>query len=173
MFAAARLVSGGRYRRAGSAMIVNVVNDLSKRAARPADVAERLRPVLLKLARELRREVAALGVTGGQVSLMNVIRRAPGTGVRELAARERMSPAGMSGHIDRLERAGLVRRAQDESDRRRHGLTLTKEGERVWKAARSLRTAWLAERLKRLSPEELELVEGALDPLASLLEDAE
>ena len=154
-------------------MIVNVVNDLAKRTGRPTEVAERLRPVLLKLARELRREVASLGVTGGQVSLLNVIRRAPGTGVRELAARERMSPAGMSGHIDRLERAGLVRRTQDEKDRRRQSLTLTEEGERVWKAARSLRTAWLAERLTRLSPEELEAVEGALDALASLLEETE
>jgi DNA-binding MarR family transcriptional regulator len=152
--------------------LVNVVNDLEKRTARPTEVAERLRPVLLKLARELRREVASLGVTGGQVSLLNVIRRAPGTGVRELAANERMSPAGMSGHIDRLERAGLVQRTQDESDRRRQGLSLTEDGERVWKAARSLRTAWLAERLKRLSPEELEAVEGALDALASLLEEA-
>jgi DNA-binding MarR family transcriptional regulator len=152
--------------------MVNVVNNLTKRPSRPSDVAERLRPVLLKLARELRREVASLGVTGGQVSLLNVIRRTPGIGARELAAQERMSPAGMSGHIDRLERAGLVRRTQDESDRRRQGLSLTEEGERVWKAARSLRTAWLAERLRRLSPEELEAVEGALDALASLLEEA-
>jgi DNA-binding MarR family transcriptional regulator len=149
-----------------------MVNDLTTRAVRPVDVAERLRPVLLRLARELRREVASLGVTGGQVTLLNVIRRMPGMGVRELATQERMSPAGMSGHIDRLERAGLVRRTQNEDDRRRQALTLTEEGERVWKAARSLRTAWLAERLKRLSPEELEAVEGALDALASLLEEA-
>ncbi len=154
-------------------MIVNVVNDLGKRTARLTDVAQRLRPLLLRLGRELRREVSSLGVTGGQVSLLNAIRKSPGIGVRELAAQERMSPAGMSGHIDRLERADLVRRTQDEVDRRRQGLTLTDEGERVWKAARSLRTAWLAERLKRLPPEELEAVDGALDALAALLEDVE
>ena len=150
-----------------------MVNDLGQRLVRPAVVAERLRPVLLKLARELRREVASLGVTGGQVSLLNAIRRRPGVGIRELAASERMSPAGMSGHIDRLERAGLVRRTQDAADRRRQGLTLSEEGERVSKAARSLRTAWLAERLKRLPPEQLEAVDAALDSLAALLEDVE
>ncbi len=37
-------------------------------------VANRLRPVLLQLARELRREVHPLGVTGGQVSLLVSIR---------------------------------------------------------------------------------------------------
>lgn len=150
-----------------------MVNDRRKRTAQPAEVAERLRPVLLKLARELRREVASLGVTGGQVSLLNAMRKSPGIGARELAAQERMSPAGMSGHIDRLERANLVRRTPDESDRRRQSLTLTDEGERIWKAARSLRTAWLAERLRRLPPEELEAVEGALDALAVLLEETE
>jgi DNA-binding MarR family transcriptional regulator len=150
-----------------------VVNDLATRPVKPTALAERLRPILLRLNRELRREVASLAVTGGQVSLLNAIRRQPGIGVRELAATERMSPAGMSGHIDRLERAGLVRRTQDETDRRRQGLTLSDEGERVWKAARSLRTAWLAERLKRLPPEELAAVDAALDSLAALLEDAE
>ena len=150
-----------------------MVNDIAPRTARPKEVADRLRPVLLKLARELRREVASLGITGGQVSLLNVIRNAPGIGVRELAAQERMSAAGMSGHIDRLERAGLVRRTQDAADRRRQGLTLTDEGDRVRRAARSLRTAWLAERLKRLSPEELAAVERALEPLAALLEETE
>jgi hypothetical protein len=38
-------------------------------AADPVAVANRLRPVLLKLNRELRREIHSLGVTGGQVSL--------------------------------------------------------------------------------------------------------
>lgn len=149
-----------------------MVNDLRTRAARPTAVADRLRPVLLRLNRELRREVASLGVTGGQVSLLNAIRQRPGVGVQELATHERMSPAGMSGHIGRLERAGLVRRTQDETDRRRQGLYLTEEGERVRKAVRSLRTAWLAERLERLSPDQLEAVEAALDALASLLEEA-
>jgi MFS family permease len=85
------------------------------------DVASRLRPVLLKLSRELRRETHALGVTGGQASLLWLIRRNPGIGVRGLAALERISPAGMSGHVKRLERAGLVERAAHAGDLRRQG----------------------------------------------------
>src|SRR5918999_3017537 len=122
----------------------------------PLAVANRLRPALLKLARELRRESHALGVTGGQVSLLFQISRNRGIGVRGLAALERMSAAAMSGYVDRLERAGLVQRTPDAVDRRRHGLSVTAEGDRVLRSVRSRRTAWLASRLERLSPEDLE-----------------
>jgi DNA-binding MarR family transcriptional regulator len=143
-----------------------VVNDL---APAPVELAGRLRPVLLKLNRELRREIHQLGVTGGQAALLIQIRRRPGIGVRELAALERISPAGMSGHVKRLERAGLVERAADATDLRRQGLTVTPAGERVLRSVRSRRTAWLAARLRQLEPDELAAIERALDPLAKLL----
>jgi DNA-binding MarR family transcriptional regulator len=78
----------------------------------------------------------------------------------------------MSKHVDRLERAGLVRRAAGfGGDNRRVGLSLTSEGARVLRSVRSRRTAWLAARLQQLSEEELETLEGALEPLARLLEE--
>jgi DNA-binding MarR family transcriptional regulator len=138
----------------------------------PLAVANRLRPALLKLARELRRESHALGVTGGQVALLFQISRHRGIGVRELAGLERMSPAAMSGYVDRLERAGLVQRTPDQDDRRRHGLSVTAEGDRVLRSVRSRRTAWLASRLERLSPEDLEALDAAVEPLLALLEEA-
>jgi DNA-binding MarR family transcriptional regulator len=132
-------------------------------------LANRLRPVLVKLNRELRREIHSLGVTGGQVSLLALIRREPGIGVRELAARERMSAPGMSKSVARLEAAGLVARTELR-DRRRVGLALTPAGERVLRSVRSRRTAWLAERLRGLSDEELAAVDAAIEPLARLIE---
>src|SRR5215211_747925 len=137
----------------------------------PLAVANRLRPALLKLARELRRESHALGVTGGQVSLLFQIQRHRGIGVRDLAQLERISAAAMSGHVDRLERAGLVERTPNPDDRRRHGLSVTPEGERVLRSVKSRRTAWLASRLERLSPEELEAVDRAVEPLLALIEE--
>jgi DNA-binding MarR family transcriptional regulator len=134
------------------------------------DVAGRLRPVLLKLARELRREVADLGVSGAQATLLAAIKHQPGVTAAGLAAQERMSPAGMSGHVDRLQALGLVRREPDASDRRRQVLRLTGEGESVLRKVRTRRTAWLATRLATLVPEELAAVEAALEPLARLLE---
>jgi DNA-binding MarR family transcriptional regulator len=139
----------------------------------PVDVSNRLRPVLLQLVRELRREVHPLGITGGQVSLLVQIKRRPKIGVRELAAVERVSPAAMSGAVDRLERAGLISRRTDAADRRRQGLTVSPAGERVLRAVKRRRTAWLASKLERLSPEELEAVDAAIEPLTFLLQDAE
>lgn len=144
-----------------------MVNDL---VAEPQIVADRLRPVLLKLNRELRREVHPLGVTGGQVALLVQISREPGIGVRALAARERMSPAGMSGHVDRLERLGLVQRTPDAGDRRRHGLTVTATAESVLRSVKQRRTAWLTERLSGLAANELAAVDAAVEPLRRLLE---
>ena len=72
-----------------------------------------------------------------------------------------------------LQKAGLVTRVPDESDRRRQVLELTEEAEGVLRSVRSRRTAWLAERLERLEPEELAAIEAALDPLSRLLEAGE
>jgi DNA-binding MarR family transcriptional regulator len=139
----------------------------------PVEIANRLRPVLLQLVRELRREVHPLGITGGQVSLLVQIKRRPQIGVRELASLERVSPAAMSGAVDRLERAGLISRRTDAVDRRRQGLAVTPAGERVLRAVKRRRTAWLASRLEHLAPEELEALDNAIEPLTSLLEDTE
>jgi DNA-binding MarR family transcriptional regulator len=137
----------------------------------PTEIAGRLRPVLLRLNRELRRETTAFGVTGGQASLLELIRRTPAVGVRELASREGIAPASMSVSIARLEKAGLVSRTIDLHDRRRQALTLTPEGERILRTLRTRRTVWLAARLDRLPPEKLAAVEAALEPLAELLDE--
>jgi DNA-binding MarR family transcriptional regulator len=131
-------------------------------------LANRLRPVVLRLARQLRREIHSLGVTGGQVSLLHAIEREPGITASELAERERVSAPGMSGHLVRLEAAKLIERTR-ASDRRRIGLSVTAEGRKVLRSVRQRRTAWLAKRLERLAPDEREQVERALDALEKLL----
>jgi DNA-binding MarR family transcriptional regulator len=137
----------------------------------PEAVAEKLRPLLLHLNRDLRREALPMGVTVGQVALIAAIREEPGIGVRELATRERMSAPAMSGYVDRLESAGLVERGPVEGDRRRVGLALTAEGKRLLRSTRRMRTAWLAERMRRLTDEQIAALEAALEPLALLTRD--
>jgi DNA-binding MarR family transcriptional regulator len=142
-------------------------------AADPTVLANRLRPVLLQLNRQLRREIHSLGVTGGQVSLLVQIKYHPGIGIRELAALERMSVPGMSKFISRLQESGLVQRAPVEGDQRRVGLTLTGQGQKVLRSVKSKRTAWLAARLRELRPDELETIDAAIEPLAHLLAEDE
>lgn len=147
-----------------------MVNDLE--TISPVEVANRLRPVLLQLNRQLRRETRSLGITGGQATLLHLIQKSPGVGVRDLAEREGMSAPAMSGYVDRLEAAGLVKRTRSGEDRRRVGLTVTPEGARILRAVRSRRTAWLAAHLRDLDPAELEAIDAAIEPLARLLETA-
>jgi DNA-binding MarR family transcriptional regulator len=143
--------------------MIRVVND-------PMTTANRLRPVILRLARELRREIHSLGVTSGHVSLLAAIKHNPGITATELAERERVSAPGMSGHLVRMETAKLIERTR-ASDRRRIGLFLTPAGDKVLKSVRQRRTAWLVGRLERLEPGEREAVEGSIDALEKLLGD--
>lgn len=134
------------------------------------EIAEELRPALLRLARNLRRETEALGVTSHQVTLLWLVRSRPGLSLRELAAEEGISAPSLSGHVDRLESAGLLRRVRSTHDRRRVGLELTDDGRSLLKRVRARRTTWLAERLERLSDDERERLELALPALHALLE---
>lgn len=153
--------------------MVNLVNEVLASSIDTTTLANRLRPVLLKLNRELRREVHSLGVTGGQVALLVQIKHAPGIGVRELAARERMSVPGMSKFVARLEEAGLIERHEVGGDKRRVGLHVTTAGQGVLRSVKSKRTAWLASRLRTLDDEQLEALDAAVEPLTFLLEEAQ
>lgn len=143
-----------------------MINDVT---VDPLAVANQLRPVLLRLARELRKETEDLGVTSRQVTLLWLIRSHPGLSLRELAAAERISAPALSGHVDRLVKAELVVRIRDGQDRRRVGLELTEDGARLLKRVRARRTTWLADRLRALQPDEVGAIEAALEPLGRLL----
>ena len=103
------------------------------------------------------------------MTLLWLIRGNPALSLRELAAEEGISAPALSGHVDRLERAGLLERVRDEDDRRRVGLSLTGEGERLLKRVRARRTTWLAERLRGLEDDDVEAIEAAIGPLGRLL----
>ena len=132
-------------------------------------LANELRPVLLRLTRELRRETEQFGITGRQATLLWLVKGSPGLTLRALAEMEGISPPALSGHVDRLERSGLLVRARSTEDRRRVGLELTREGERILRSVRERRTAWLAERLTALDPTAFDAIAAAIEPLRELL----
>ncbi|MCT9932958.1 MarR family transcriptional regulator [Planotetraspora sp. A-T 1434] len=57
----------------------------------------------------------------------------------ELAAELKLSPAGMTGRLDTLEKAGLVRRIRSVEDRRRVDVELTEQGRATWLKAMDVR----------------------------------
>jgi DNA-binding MarR family transcriptional regulator len=136
-------------------------------------IADALRPTFLRVGRELRREARDAGISPEQVAILVSIRNEPGVCAGSLAAGERVSPPAMSKLLARLERDGLIERTPSENDRRRVGLRLTTEGNRLLRRVRSRRTAWLANRLGALSPDDLAAVEAAVEPLSRLLDQGE
>lgn len=106
------------------------------------------------------RQVAALrGIQEGVTS--------PG----DLARLWRVTPAVITGILDRLERRNLVRREPDPRDRRRQRLALTPEGAQIGCHVDELLTRALAERLAAQSNEELEELQRSLHVLVRVFRD--
>jgi DNA-binding MarR family transcriptional regulator len=129
------------------------------------ELAARLRLAVLRLSRRLRQQVAG-GVTSTQFSALATVQRLGSPTLGELAMSEQVRPPSMTKIVVGLEAAGLVSRRVDVDDRRVARVMLTAEGRRVLQRSRSLRTAYLARRLRRLSPKERQ----ALGDLVRLFE---
>jgi len=130
-----------------------------------AEIAARLRLAVTRLARRLRHQVAG-PVTPSQVSALATVERLGSPTLGELAASEQVQPPSMTKMVVGLEAAGLVERREDDVDRRVVRVTLTSEGRRTVQRSRSLRTAYLVRRLRRLSEAE----RASLETVVSLLE---
>lgn len=72
---------------------------------------------------------AALGLTTAQLRVLFLVRNDPGVTAGELATRLSVTPPTISGIVDRLVKLGLIRREDDESDRRLVRNQLTEAGE--------------------------------------------
>jgi DNA-binding MarR family transcriptional regulator len=134
------------------------------RERHPDDLAHQLQRLVLRLNRELRAQNAGAGASNADAMLLAEVRHSPGLGVSELAGIESVSRSVMSERVKRLEQAGLI--ASDPgADRRRIALTITEAGRDLLERITARRRAWMAERLKALSPEERHAVQVAVTSL--------
>jgi DNA-binding MarR family transcriptional regulator len=128
-----------------------------------AGLAAALRISVSRLARRLRAERLAKGLEPGlsdtQVAALAAL---------ELADHEKVQPPSMTRVITALEELGLVMRAPHASDRRQVVLTVTDRGREVVHQARRLREAWLAQRLRELTPAERAALRAAAPVLEKL-----
>jgi DNA-binding MarR family transcriptional regulator len=90
--------------------------------------------------------------------------------LRELAEVERISPPSTTRIVTGLEERGLVVRAVAAADRRVARLAITEAGQELLAKVRSRRDAYLASRLRALSPAELDTLTQALPIFEGLLE---
>src|ERR1700686_4362239 len=121
--------------------------------AADAELASRLRLAVTRLHRRLRQQSAG-GLTQSQASALASIGQLESPTLGALAARESVQPPSMTRIVAALEAMGHVARVVDPADRRVARVTLTDSGRGVLQRSRSLKNAFLADQLRRLSPEE-------------------
>lgn len=78
-----------------------------------------------------------LGLTHAGLIVLHLLDAGP-LSQTELATRARVEVQTMSRTLERLEREGWIARAKHPDDGRRHVVTRTADGQRVWASARSI-----------------------------------
>jgi DNA-binding MarR family transcriptional regulator len=142
-------------------------SDPTVTAPDPVAVAGRLRYSAFRLARLLRQQDDSGHAPALLTALAVVDREGPLT-LGELAAQEQVSPPTITKVVDALESRGFVERVRDASDRRVCRVRSTARGRRQLEASRTRRTAWLANQLRGLEPDDLERLAAALDVIEQL-----
>jgi DNA-binding MarR family transcriptional regulator len=133
------------------------------------DLASHLRHTIARAARRLRQEAGAELSPSLTAALSTVDRHGPLT-PSEVAARERIQRPTVTRLLARLEEQGLIERMTDPGDRRSSFVTTTPAGRALLEELRTRKTAFLAERLEGLDPEERATLERAADILERVLE---
>ncbi|WP_282699422.1 MarR family transcriptional regulator [Streptomyces sp. CC219B] len=114
---------------------------------------------------------ARFGISRGEFDVLATLRRSgePYTlSPRQLSATLMLTTGGMTGRLDKLERAGLLRRSPDPHDRRGLQVSLTEEGLRIVDEAVG---AGLAVQTEALSVLDAEQAGQLADLLRELLRD--
>jgi DNA-binding MarR family transcriptional regulator len=137
-----------------------------------AGLATELRISVSRLARRLRAERVARGVatdlSDTQLAALAALERHTAMTPGELAEHEKVQPPSMTRVIAALQERGLVTRAPHPTDGRQVKLTVTEQGRELVRQSRRLREAWLAQRLRELSPEERAALRAAAPILQRL-----
>jgi DNA-binding MarR family transcriptional regulator len=130
-------------------------NDMSAAVSQStSNLAADLRVSVMKLARRLRQQRSDDDISTGQYSVLGaLVTHGPRT-PRELADHERVQPPSMTRILGSLVDAGLVMRTDHPVDGRQVLMSVTDQGLRVVQETRKQRTAWLAQRLAELTPDE-------------------
>jgi DNA-binding MarR family transcriptional regulator len=134
-------------------------------------LASELRTTVMRLARRLRNQRADDTLSLSQLAALGTLFRHGPLTPGELAMHERVQPPSMTRLIAKLEEAGLVTRADHPTDRRQVLVAISASGVAMLKADRERRDAWLTQRMRDLSSEELAVLHRAADVLRRLADE--
>lgn len=138
-----------------------------------SELATVLRISVSRLARRLRVERTAPdfgepALSDTQLAALAALERHTEMTPGELAEHEKVQPPSMTRVIAALEDWGLVMRAPHPTDRRQKVLAVTDAGRDLVRKVRRRREAWLAQRLRELTPQQRALLRQAAPILEQL-----
>ena len=126
-------------------------------------LASSLRISVARLSRRLRSERDPDNelLPVGQLSVLGTLFRNGPQTVGQLAGIERVQPPSMTRTVNCLVDGGYVERRPHATDGRQVVVALSAKGEETLTTDRKRRDAWLAQRLRELTPEERQLLRAA------------
>jgi DNA-binding MarR family transcriptional regulator len=132
-------------------------------------LASALRISVARLSRRLRNQRDPQNeLSVGQLSVLGALFRNGACSVGELAAQERVQPPSMTRTVNCLVEGGYVVRQPHPTDGRQVVVALSETGSKTLAKDRQRRDAWLALRLRELTPEERAVLRQAAPILERL-----
>lgn len=126
---------------------------------------------LRELVTTIARETASLSVSRTAAGTLAALERHGALRISDLTRLEAVGQPAMTGLVQRLETAGLVRRTADPDDRRASLIDLTDAGREALEDRRRAQDSMVVARLDRLRPEHLVALDRALDALVELTQE--
>lgn len=136
------------------------------------DTASQLRNAIVRTSRALRQEAAGeSGLSPTQTAVLASINRSGPITPSELADLERVKRPTMTRTLGCLERERLIERTPDPADGRSSLVAVNDAGRERLARLRRRKSAYLARRLRKLDPEEVETLARAAALLERMRED--
>jgi DNA-binding MarR family transcriptional regulator len=138
-------------------------------------IVDRINGIQRRIRRMLDETLEEYGLSSGEWHVLGKLtrsedgRRAAG----DLAKHVELSSAAMTNRLDRLEKEGLVRRVQDETDRRSVQIEITAEGRALYERSVDTQAAKEAIVAEALSPEQQDQLNDLLRSLMRAFERRE
>ena len=142
-------------------------SDTARLARTDSGLASALAVSVARLSRRLRQERDS-DLTATQLSALGSIRRHGSLTIGALAAFERVQPPSMTRTVSCLLDRGMVTRTASPTDGRQVVVSVSAEGLELLDAERRRRDAWLAKRLREMSPADRDLLRRAAPLLEGL-----
>jgi DNA-binding MarR family transcriptional regulator len=136
------------------------------------DTAAQLRDAIVRTSRRLRQEAATeTGLSPAMTAALATINRSGPLTPSELADLELVKRPTMSRTVACLEREGLIERTPDPADGRSFVVVVNDAGRERLARLRRRKSAYLARRLRKLDPDEVEILARAAELLERMRED--